>query len=441
LSFKSLIGLQALEQGRAGGKPLSLRPPQAVLAVLTGHVSAVQHEALTKALRRPILRDMVFVRTLACRSLMLAALVAVGLVSAGGARAQNGPARVEVDAVRTEPLTQTMPVLGRIVTRQQGPVAARVPGLVDRVAVEVGDRVDEGDPLVWLDAEPLTFERDLAEAEYNAMLAEQGAEQAELQLLEDERARLVSLEGSAAFPKAQLIDKENEIEVARSRIAAAAARIQQYRVKLQRSARDLEDAVIRAPFSGVVSQRQVSAGGYIEAGDPVITLIDDHQLEIEAEVPSDRVAGLAPGTVVRVVLDDGSAHDARVRAVVPEENPLTRTRALRLTPDFRATTKPLAIAQSVTLELPIGESRRVVTVDKDGVIQQPDGAMVYLVEEEAAAPRPVQLGEAVGGRFEVLDGLKPGDLVVVRGNERLQPGQPITYPGAPEPANGPKTES
>jgi RND family efflux transporter MFP subunit len=384
---------------------------------------------------------MVFARTLACRSFMLAALVAVGLVPAGGVCAQNGPARVEVDAVRTEPLTQTMPVLGRIVTRQQGPVAARVPGLVDRVAVEVGDRVDEGDPLVWLDAEPLTFERDLAEAEYSAMLAEQGAEQAQLQLLEDERARLVSLEGSAAFPKAQLIDKENEIEVARSRIAAAAARIQQYRVKLQRSARDLEDAVIRAPFSGVVSQRQVSAGGYIEAGDPVITLIDDHQLEIEAEVPSDRVAGLTPGTVVRVVLDDGSAHDASVRAVVPEENPLTRTRAVRLTPDFGVTAKPLAIAQSATLELPIGESRRVVTVDKDGVIQQPDGAIVYLVEEAAAALRPVQLGEAVGGRFEVLGGLKPGDLVVVRGNERLQPGQPITYPGAPEAANGPKTES
>jgi RND family efflux transporter MFP subunit len=372
---------------------------------------------------------------------MLAAVVAVSLASAAGARAQNGPARVEVDAVRTEPLTQTMPVLGRIVTRQHGPVAARVAGLVDRVAVDVGDRVEEGDPLAWLDAEPLTFERDLAEAEYSAMLAEQKTERAQLELLEGARSRLVGLEGSAAFPKAQLIDKENEIEVARSRIAAAGARIQQHRVKLQRSARDLEDAVIRAPFAGVVSQRQVSAGGYIEAGDPVITLIDDRQLEIEAEVPSDRVAGLTPGTVVRVVLDDKSAHDARVRAVVPEENPLTRTRAVRLTPDFRATTKPLAIAQSVTLELPIGESRRVVTVNKDGVIQQADGAMVYLVEEAAAALRPVQLGEAVGGRFEVLDGLKPGDLVVVRGNERLRPGQPITYPGAPEPANGPKTES
>ena len=136
-------------------------------------------------------------RTIAGRGWVLAALIIVGLPSVDGARAQNGPARVEVDAVRTEPLTQTTPVLGRIVTRQQGPVAARVEGLVDRVAVEVGDRVDEGDPLVWLDAEPLTFERDLAEAEYNAMLAEQETEQAQLDLLEGERARLLKLVGSA----------------------------------------------------------------------------------------------------------------------------------------------------------------------------------------------------------------------------------------------------
>ncbi|MEM7022841.1 MAG: efflux RND transporter periplasmic adaptor subunit [Pseudomonadota bacterium] len=366
------------------------------------------------------------------RHLIVAFLAAFVWLSPQATQAQGGPARVEVDEVRTEPLTQTTPVLGRIVTRQVGPVAARVEGLVARVAVEVGDRVEAGDPVVWLDDEPLTFERDLAQAEYGAAMAEQATEHAQLQLLEGERARLAKLEGSAAFSRAQLVDKENEIKVAESRIVAAAARIQQYRVKLQSSARDLEDAVIKAPFAGVVSQRHVSAGAYIEVADPVITLIVDDLLEVEAEVPSERISGLVPGTTVSIRLDDGSRHEAEVRAVVPEENPLTRTRAVRLMPRFGEAMNPLAVAQSVTLELPIGEPRAVLTVNKDGVIQRPNGPMVYLVEKEAAALRPVQLGEAVGARFEVLGGLQPGDLVVVRGNERLQPGQPITYPGAPE---------
>jgi RND family efflux transporter MFP subunit len=406
-------------------------------------MTAVQQAPLTNGLRQPILRNMVLDKTFPRLGLVLAALVAFGLASPDGARGQDGPATVEVDAVRTEPLSQTMPVLGRIVTRQEGPVAARVAGLVDRVEVEVGDRVEEGAAMVWLDAEPLSFERDLAQAEYSAALAEQGTEQAQLELLEAEHGRMTKLEGSAAFSRAQMVDKESEIAVARSRIVAAAARIQQYRVKLQLSARDLEDAVIRAPFAGVVSQRQVSAGAYIRTGDPVVTLIDDGQLEIEADVPSERVAGLSPGTTLAIRLDDGTEHEADVRAVVPEENPMTRTRAVRLTPRFGKSSKPLAIAQSVTIELPIGEPRPVVTVNKDGVIQQPNGAVVYLAEEAAAALRPVQLGEAVGMRFEVLGGLRPGDLVVVRGNERLRPGQAITYPGAPEPPkNGAaKTES
>src|SRR5918996_5643558 len=320
---------------------------------------------------------------------LVAAWCVVAALAAPPTYSQEQPARVEVDPVRTEPLSQTTPVIGRIVTQQQGPVAARVAGLVDRVGVEVGDRVEKGQPLIWLDSEPLSFALDLARAEHGAMLAELETTLRELQLLQGELERITGLRNSAAFSKAQLVDKQNEIEVARSRIGQARARLDQSRANLELKARDLEDAVIRAPFAGVVSLRHVSAGAYIQVGNPVVNLIDDQQLEIEADVPSDRVSGLAPGTTVAITLDDGSIHQADVRAVVPEENPLTRTRAVRFTPRFGDTEKPLAVAQSVTLELPIGEVRPVVTVDKDGVIQQSDGAVVYLVEEAAAALRPV----------------------------------------------------
>jgi RND family efflux transporter MFP subunit len=191
--------------------------------------------------------------------------------------------------------------------------------------------------------------------------------------------------------------------------------------------------VIKAPYDGVVTRKLVSPGAYVRLGDPVVALVDDSALEIEADVPVDQLRGLAPGTEVGVSIA-GERYSASVRAIVPEENPLTRTRAVRFTPAQGDLGDDLAVAQSVTLELPIGVERDVTTVSKDGVIQRPNGAIVFLVKDAAATPQPVRLGAAVDGRFEVLDGLGDGDLVVVRGNERLRPGQPVTYPGAP--ANG-----
>ena len=388
-----------------------------------------------------MIRDLQPLRARTEASLFGVALLA-SLLAASSVLAQEDPALVQVDEVRTEPLSQTAPVLGRIVTEQQGVVATRVAGPVERVDVQVGDRVAAGDPLVWLDSEPLDLERNLAAAEYDAALAQQAESVAEVDLLESERERLLQLRESAAFSKAQLEDKENQITVANSRIQAATARTHQYRAKLELKARDLADATIRAPYAGVITMRHVSPGAYLRVGDPVVTMIDHTNLEIEADVPSDQLAGIEVGTTVGVTLDDRTEHSAEVRAIVPEDNPLTRTRAVRFKPQFGETEKPLAIGQSVTLELPIGLAREVLTVSKDGVIQRPDGAVVFLVEDQVATPRPVQLGSAVGGRFEVLGGLEHGDLVVIRGNERLQSGQAVTYPGAPHAAaNDTESES
>lgn len=362
------------------------------------------------------------------------------------ATAQEQPALVQVDAVRTEPLDQTRPVLGRIVTRQQGQVAARVGGLVTKVHVDVGDRVERAAPLVELDAEPVQYEVDLANAEYESAVADQATAEAEIELLQNELVRLNRLKDSAAFSKAQLEDKVRQITVAKRRLSAATARLGQYRSKQQASERNLKDMVIKAPYDGVVSRRLVSPGAYVRLGEPVVALIDDISLEIEADIPVAQLLGLKPGAALTVTVADES-YEATVRAIIPEENPLTRTRAVRLTPDFGQGAGDLAVAQSATLHVPIDISREVVTVSKDGVIQRPGGAIVFLVKDQAATQQPVQLGTAVDGRFEVLGGLAVGDLVVIRGNERLRPGQPVTYPGAPAastdqpPADGDKGKS
>lgn len=349
--------------------------------------------------------------------------------------AQEQPALVQVDAVRIEPLKQTRPVLGRIVTKQQGQVAARVGGLVARVQVDVGDRVTTGSALVELDAEPVQYDVDLADAEYASAVADQATAKAEIDLLENELLRLDRLRESAAFSKAQREDKERQIAVAKSRLGAATARLGQYQARQRSSRRNLQDMVIKAPYDGVVTRKLVSPGAYVRLGDPVIALVDDGALEIEADVPVEQLQGLLPGTEVEVTI--ASEHrPATVRAIIPEENPLTRTRAVRFTPTLGDLEGRLAVAQSVSLAIPIGAERDVTTVSKDGVIQRPNGAMVFLIRDSAATPQPVRLGAAINGRFEVLDGLGDGDLVVIRGNERLRPGQPVTYPGAPETPDG-----
>jgi len=94
----------------------------------------------------------------------------------------------------------------------------------------------------------------------------------------------------------------------------------------------------------------------------------------------------------------------------------------------------LAANQSVTVLLPTGGGEDVVTVHKDAVIRQGPRAIAYVVQDGVANPRPLSLGKAVGSRFQVLDGVSTGDLVVVRGNERLQPGQSVIV-ATPEPSS------
>jgi len=357
------------------------------------------------------------------------ALVWLALIGLAGsaATAQAQPAAmVQVDPVITEPAVQTVAILGRVVATEEGPVAARVAGPVAALSVAVGDRVEAGAPLAVLDTTRLALDRALADADVRTAEAELGAARRELELVELERARLVQLEGSAAFSRARLDDKTKEATVAASRIEAAAARLARAAVMRDYRDADLDDAEIRAPFAGVVVARHVSAGAHVEVGDPVVSLVDDRTIEIEADVPADRLSDSTTGLEVSIAIDGGGTHPAALRAIVPVENPLTRTRAVR----FAAADvgdNP-AIGQSVTIYLPVGAPRDVATVHKDAVTVSLQGRQVFVVaDDDTVQPRIVTLGAEIGSRFEVLDGLSPGELVVVRGNERLQPGQAVAY--------------
>ncbi len=343
--------------------------------------------------------------------------------------AQQEASPVRVDAVRSEPLNQTVPVVGRLVARQAGSVAAHISGPIQEFRVEVGDRVAAGDIIAVLDDTSISAERDMAAAELTIAQAEVSTKQAEVALARQELQRLERLQSSAAFSQARFDDARQEVAIAEAAAREAEASVASARASLRLADINLGDTKVLAPYDGVISQRLSEAGSYASDGDALVRMIADQTLEVEADVPSNRLLGLTSGAAVEVVLDDGTLIGATVRAVIPDENPLTRTRAVRFIPRLSDVTTPLANEQSVTVMVPIGAPRQIVSVHKDAIIQRADGAMVFVVSEGQAQSRPIVLGEPVGNRYEVLKGLIEGEKTVVRGNERLRPGASVRIDG------------
>ncbi len=348
---------------------------------------------------------------------------------AAPAPAQQAPVVVGVDAVLREPLRQTVSVIGRLVSNQKAVVAARIKGPVAAIKVQVGDRLKVGDVIAELVPDSLVWEREVRAAQVAEGRARLAESRSALKLHAQELRRLENLRKSAAFSKARRDDKRQEVARAESMVNVFKATLKQANAALKLAEIALGYATIRAPFPGVITVRHTEVGAYLKVGEAVVTMVNDGALEIEADVPAARIAGLTPGTMVDVTVAGAGRYRATVRAVVPEENPLTRTRLVRFTSRFDDTAVAFAANQSVTLDLPVGRPRDVVTVHKDAVINRRGKTVVFVLVDGKAQIRPVRLGEAVGGRFEVLKGLKTGDLVVVRGNERLKTGQEVRIKG------------
>ncbi len=102
---------------------------------------------------------------------------------------------------------------------------------------------------------------------------------------------------------------------------------------------------------------------------------------------------------------------------------------MRFVPRFNTIGRPLAANQSVTVHIPIGAARRVLTVHKDAIIKRGLKSLVFVAVDGNVEQREISVGEAVGSRYEVLAGLREGELVVVRGNERLRSGDKVVIDG------------
>ncbi len=389
------------------------------------------------------------------------------------AAAQGGPALVAVSPASEEEIRAARTFVGSVVPTRTSRVGTETAGLVSALLVRRGDRVAAGLPLARLDTR--TVEVLLAAA--RAELELRGAEQAELEHgtrpaeLEQMRARLAAVVAEEEYRTWKLAgarrlfeektSSEEELQLAVTsarqaserrreaekalelaiegprpeRLAQARARTAAQEQEVQRLVDEQRRHAVLAPFDGYVVAELTQQGEWIEKGRAVVELVELDKVEIEIAVVEEAVrhvrSGLEAAVTVAALPDE--AFLGTLARVVPQGDTRTRTFPVRILLDNRRSGEEVLLKAGMiaSVTLAAGEPGRAVLVPKDAlVLGAGPTPLVFVVEAkegggEAARAVPVRTGVAKGGRIQVIGEIAAGALVVVRGNERLRPGQAV----------------
>ena len=322
---------------------------------------------------------------------------------------------VRAASVETGDVSPRITLVGTTEPRMHSLVASEREGRVVGVPADEGDLVEAGVILARLDGRSLELE--LREA--RAALAEG---QAQLELAEHDLERARQLFGDDIRTLKELQDAEAER-------AVRAKRTEQFSARVEKMEVDLERTGIRAPFGGAVVSLHTEIGEWVREGGPIAELVDLSRVHVVVDVPERYINAVTVGDAASVTFDAlaGRGGAGVVIAVIPQADETTRTFPVKVElPNAKLAIKGGMLAR-VTLR--VGEGRTSTLVPKDALVTRGEGVFVYVVEADTVRFVPVVLGVAQDTSVEVQGPLQSGELVVVRGNERLRPGQTVRLVG------------
>jgi membrane fusion protein (multidrug efflux system) len=298
---------------------------------------------------------------------------------------------------------------GQLIAKARATVAAQVEGAVTVTAVEEGDPVEQGQTL--LEVDPRRRELELAREE--AQVAEARAQLAEATR---EVSRIGRLSMQNAASQSRLDEANTRESLTRSRLSGAEARLGLAR-------RALDDATVKAPFSGLIARRHVSVGEYLTVGLPLFDIVALDPIEVEftlAEVDSARVQIGRP-VQITVAPYPERPFAGTVTMISPTIDP--RTRTLRVKAELSNAEGLLRPGLFARADLGVSVRKGVTMVPDEAIVQRANGPMLYrLVAGNRVESLPVETGVMREGWVEVSGGLVAGDRVVARGQADLVEG-------------------
>ena len=348
------------------------------------------------------------------RSFSLLALVvfaAASCVESSHADTQKQPGegalKVETQPVGTRPVASTITLTGTLLANRRSLVASDGSGKVLATYVERGALVRAGDPLVRLDDRSASLSRAEASAQVRAAR------------INSERARRDC--DRAAELKAQEVINQAEFDRMTAECNSSAANASAAAARESMAGKLLTDAVVRAPFGGLVDERTINVGEYVRGGQAVATVIEIDPLRLELTVPETSVGNVQVGQTVEFEVSayPDVVFTGTVRYLSAAMRRLSRdliVEAVVQNPDHRLKPGMFAVARVTVgeLELPV--------IPGTAVREGGERPRVFVAHDGRLEERLVQLGRRQGDGVAVLAGVKPGEKVVVKNAPELRDG-------------------
>jgi RND family efflux transporter MFP subunit len=368
---------------------------------------------------------------------LVAALVMGGGCSppADGTKATTTPARVEVTRPVRRDLVRTISLSANVEAFEQAPVYAKVGGYVDRILVDIGDHVIEGEVLATLEIPEMgsqfaQTEHELAQGQAEVTKAEAEATLQKLAVARSHglRAKDAITEQDLDEARARALKAKADLELTRARRESAAARVAELRTVMQY-------ATLRAPFAGVVTRRFVDRGALVQASSsnnsPLLIVARTDTMRVVADVPEPDVPFITRGNpaVLTVAALPGRTFESRISRYAEALDPVSRT--MRTEVDVSNVDGTLRPGMYGTVTIAMETHANAITVPEVVVRREKTRAVVYIVDGDRAATRIVTPGLAAEGRLEILEGIGDADRVITSGASGLSEGTPVQVVEAP----------
>ncbi|WP_448212711.1 efflux RND transporter periplasmic adaptor subunit [Colwellia sp. MEBiC06753] len=316
---------------------------------------------------------------------------------------------VQVDKVTSMVLLATADLMGTIHSKMHVPVTAGISGQVKWVA-EPGSFVPVGQPLVKMDMLPL----ELQQAEQRAQIKRATIN---MNYLANEVTRIEKLRKTNAASQFQLDQTKSQFELAQADLEIAELKLKQIQQQISR-------ATVLAPYEGVVTERLVLAGTEVNRSDVLSKFLDTEHLEARVFVPIKYLGFLRLGNELTLA-NEQQQMIAKITAVIPSADPRSQTFEVRIDLPTHLN-QQWAAGQLVKVTVPVQQSKATLTVHRDALILRKDGTYVVKVENDNTVKRfAVTVGKGTIERVSIVGDLHDGDLVAIRGAERLRDGQQV----------------